>query len=67
MSKDELDAVSEKIIGAAYKVSNTLGAGFLEKVYENALRIELEKDGLFNADSCGSNNISCCYCHFVLL
>lgn len=28
------------------KVHNTLGPGFLEKVYENALRIELEKLGL---------------------
>ena len=46
MTKDELDAVSEKIIGAAYKVSNTLGAGFLEKVYENALAHQLKKDGM---------------------
>ena len=46
MTKDELDAVSEKIIGAAYKVSNTLGAGFLEKVYENALAHQLRKDGM---------------------
>jgi GxxExxY protein len=46
MAKDELDAVSEKIIGAAYKVSNTLGAGFLEKVYENALAHQLRKDGM---------------------
>jgi len=37
MTQDELNAVSEKIIGASYKVSNTLGSGFLEKVYENAL------------------------------
>lgn len=33
------------IIACAYKVHNTLGSGFLEKVYENALRIELEKLG----------------------
>ena len=46
MTKDELDAISEKIIGAAYKVSNTLGAGFLEKVYENALVHQLKKDGM---------------------
>jgi GxxExxY protein len=46
MTKDELDAVSEKIIGAAYKVSNTLGSGFLEKVYENALAHQLRKDGM---------------------
>ena len=38
--------ITEKIIGAAYKVANTLGAGFLEKVYENALAIELKKSGL---------------------
>ena len=46
MTKDELNRVSEKIIGAAYKVCNTLGAGFLEKVYENALAHELGKDGM---------------------
>ena len=35
--------LTEKIIGAAYAVYNTLGWGFLEKVYENALVIELRK------------------------
>jgi GxxExxY protein len=40
------DDLTQKIIGCAYKVHNTLGPGFLEKVYENALRIELEKLGL---------------------
>ena len=39
-------AITEKIIGCAYTVSNTLGAGFLEKVYENALAIELRKKKL---------------------
>lgn len=38
--------ISNAIIGCAYTVSNTLGAGFLEKVYENALAIELKKAGL---------------------
>jgi GxxExxY protein len=38
--------LTEKIIGAFYKVNNTLGYGFLEKVYENALKIELQKLGL---------------------
>ncbi|MEJ5225223.1 MAG: GxxExxY protein [Anaerolineales bacterium] len=28
----ELDAITEKIIGCAYDVSNTLGSGFVEKV-----------------------------------
>ncbi len=40
------DEITEKIIGAAYKVANTLGSGFLEKVYENALFIEIKKQGL---------------------
>ena len=35
------------IIRAFYKVYNTLGYGFLEKVYENALFLELKKYGLF--------------------
>lgn len=42
----ELDSITEKIIGCAYAVSKKLGAGFLEKVYENALGIELLKTGL---------------------
>ena len=46
MNDDELNALTEKVIGAAFEVSNTLGAGFLEKVYENALAIELRKSGL---------------------
>ncbi len=40
------DDFTQKIIGCAYKIHNALGPGFLEKVYENALRIELEKLGL---------------------
>lgn len=43
MTDDEL---TEKIIGCAFTVHNKLGPGFLEKVYENALRIELLKAGL---------------------
>ena len=39
------DDLTQTIIGCAYKVHNALGPGFLEKVYENALRIELEKLG----------------------
>jgi GxxExxY protein len=40
------DDLTYTIIGFAYKVHNVLGAGFLESVYENALRIELEKAGV---------------------
>ncbi len=43
---EELNPITEKIIGCVYSVSNGLGAGFLEKVYENALAIELRKDDL---------------------
>jgi GxxExxY protein len=38
--------LTERIIGCAMKVHNTLGAGFLEKVYENALVHELRKNSL---------------------
>ena len=38
--------ITDKIIKAFYKVYNTLGYGFLEKVYENAIFIELESMGL---------------------
>ena len=36
-----LNAVTSKVIECAYRVSNTLGTGFLEKVYENAVAVEL--------------------------
>lgn len=42
----EIDAITERIIGCAYTVSNTLGTGFLEKVYENALAHEMRKHAL---------------------
>ena len=35
--------LTSKVIGAFYKVYNSLGYGFLEKVYENALKIELRR------------------------
>lgn len=40
------DALTERIIGCAFKVANTLGPGFLEKVYENALAHELHMASL---------------------
>lgn len=39
--------ITEKIIGAFYKLYNTLEYGFLEKVYVNALLIELRKIDFF--------------------
>jgi len=38
--------ITNKIIKAYYNVYNKLGFGFLEKVYENAMMIELRKLGL---------------------
>lgn len=38
--------LTSEIIAAAFEVSNNLGAGFLERVYENSLRVELEIRGL---------------------
>ena len=51
MNTDKIDrsaatAVSERIIGCAFTVANTLGVGFFEKVYENALAHELRKAGI---------------------
>jgi GxxExxY protein len=48
ISADEasINEVSERIIGCAFQVLNTLGPGFLEKVYGNALAHELGKCGL---------------------
>ncbi len=38
------DNLTQRIIGCAYKVSNALGIGFVEKVYENAFTHELQKE-----------------------
>ena len=40
------EEITSEIIAAYYDVYNTLGYGFLEKVYENALILELQKRGL---------------------
>ncbi len=44
--KEMADAVTERIIGCRFMVANALGVGFLEKVYENALALEIKKCGL---------------------
>jgi GxxExxY protein len=50
MNADSIDFkhkdLTERIIGIFYTVYNTLGYGFLEKVYENAMMIELRKAGI---------------------
>ncbi len=41
-----VNEITESIIGCAFRVANTLGCGFLEKVYENAMSHELTKCGM---------------------
>jgi GxxExxY protein len=48
MNTDEhgFDYLTESVLGAVFEVSNTLGAGFLEKVYQRALLTELRLRGI---------------------
>jgi GxxExxY protein len=46
MPSQDVNEITQKIIGCAYTVSNTLGIGFVEKVYENALAHIIRKSGL---------------------
>ena len=42
----DTNEITYQINGAVFEVNRSLGSGFLEKVYENALMIELQKGGL---------------------
>ena len=42
----DINDLTRTVIGCAYKVHNVLGSGFLEKVYENALKVELARRGI---------------------
>jgi len=48
MKTDErgFDSLTERVLAAVFAVSNTLGAGFVEKVYERALLVELSSRGI---------------------
>ena len=46
MATLKYEELSKKIIAAAYEAHNELGHGFLEKVYKNALAVELEETGV---------------------
>jgi GxxExxY protein len=50
--RQRVDALTERIIGCAYTVSNVLGCGFLEKVYENALAHELRRANVSVRQQC---------------
>jgi len=47
MSEYKHTDITGRIIKSFYTVYNTLGYGFLERVYENSLFYELQKDGFF--------------------
>lgn len=40
------EEVTEQIIGASFEVFRELGYGFLEKVYQRAMKVELELRGI---------------------
>ena len=48
MVQDEafLNRITEQIIGCSYRIGKHFGQGFLEKVYENSLKLEIQKTGL---------------------
>jgi len=46
MNTMEVDKITHSIIGCAMKVHNTLGNGFQEVIYQRAMAIEMEKQGL---------------------
>ena len=41
-----LQPITQQIIGAAFEVHNVLGFGFLEKVYQRAMQVELQQRGI---------------------
>jgi GxxExxY protein len=49
----ELDQLTEQIIGSAQRVHGALGPGFLERIYENSLEIELIDAGRAVKTQCG--------------
>jgi GxxExxY protein len=49
-----LNEITERIMKCVYKVANTLGNGFLKKVYENALAHELMETNILVAQQNGS-------------
>jgi GxxExxY protein len=46
MPAQDVNEITQKVIGCAHTVSNTLGIGFVEKVYENALAHALRRSGI---------------------
>jgi len=44
--REYFDSLAAIIVGCAYKIGDVLGCGFLEKVYEKSLALELDSRGL---------------------
>jgi len=44
--RHRFESLSKRIIGAAIKVHKELGPGYLENIYEGALKLEFAKNGL---------------------
>ena len=62
MNADErryFDSLTERVLGGIFEVANTLGAGFLERVYERALLKVLSTLGIADArtNTCPKNDI----------
>ena len=53
-NRDRVNDLSGRVIGRAFTVLNTLGAGFLEQVHQNALAFELCAAGLSVAQQFGA-------------
>ena len=50
MNKEQINELSNRIIGITIKVHKKLGPGFIEKIYEKALAYELRKKELTLTD-----------------
>ena len=52
----QYEDITKKIIASCFQVSNELGIGFLESVYERALMIVLSEKGLKAKNQCPSQD-----------
>ncbi|MCX5782358.1 MAG: GxxExxY protein [Elusimicrobia bacterium] len=43
---EQKDQITEKIIGCCFNVHKVLGPGFNEKIYQNALKMQFEEQGI---------------------
>ncbi len=60
----DLNSLTERVLGAVFEVANTLGAGFLEKVYRRALLKEVKLHGI---QAIAQTSLVECPSHFVTI